>query len=103
MIGPRIGKDSNVINVNINFITVVKEVLHDLLSNVGGLFDSHWQAIVSVVAKGCTYGTKFLGRFIQFKSVVLHGHVKFGEVLVSISLLENIVDSWQSVDFAQDH
>ncbi len=52
MIFPRIGEDSDIVNVDINFGNVTEEVFHERLCNVGRWLYAHGQTIVPVVTEG---------------------------------------------------
>ena len=51
MIFPRIGEDSDIVNVSISFGNVTEEVFHERLCNFGQLLYAHGQTIVPVVTE----------------------------------------------------
>jgi hypothetical protein len=84
---PIIGKDSDIINIYVNFIEVTKEVLHYFLRNVWGLRYTHGKAIVLIIAKRHTNSAQLLAGIIQFKGIVLHGNIQLSKIFKSIPSL----------------
>ncbi|EJK58633.1 hypothetical protein THAOC_21227, partial [Thalassiosira oceanica] len=68
-----------------------------------GDLETHWDAVVAVVAKWRGNSAELLGLLVEFKGVELHRDVKLAEELVAAALLEDLVDLWQVVLDGLDH
>ncbi len=79
MVFPSVGEGTNVIDVDLCVLNVVKYIFHGLLGHVQRALEPHWQYVVSVLAKRCDNGHQIFGFFIQLKNVVLHRYVNLSK------------------------
>ena len=100
---PGIAKDTNIVDVDIDFLKVSKERFHDLLRDIGQLFNTHGQTTILVIAKRSTNGTKFAAMFVKDKRVKLHRNVIFCEKGVMSVPFEDIVYPRQGIDLVFYH
>jgi hypothetical protein len=73
------------------------------LREVGRLLDAHRHTFVSKLAKWRDDHAEVLGGFRKFESVILHGDVDFGKILIARAFLEDILDERKWIDLATDN
>ena len=72
------------------------------MGHIRGLRDTHGQAIVFIKAEGCCDCGKIFAFVIEYESVILHGNVKFGQIIVAGTSGEDILNAGNGVYFTFD-
>jgi hypothetical protein len=104
VVSPIVRENSDIVNVDLNVVgNITKNLLHDLLSNVGRLTNAHTKLEVYVKSEGSSNNAELLRFIIQFESVELHGNVHLCEELVVSSSSENVSNSGKRIVLADEH
>lgn len=80
--------------VDVRVFDISKDFLHDLLSQVWGLFDAHRSNVVMIVAFGCADNAQVFRLIIKLKCEELHACVKLGKEGVTVPFLQEDTDLW---------
>ncbi len=78
---PASGEDANITDVTFGVSYTSQNLLHSRLGISRESLESHWYAVVTERPKWHDYGAQLPAFLIQFKGVVLHGYVQFGQKL----------------------
>ena len=101
MFFPTVGKDADVVDVDLDVIAKVSEdFFHELLTEVWGLLNSHRETTIAKFAKRRSDNAKIAGKLVEFESVKTHRDVKFCEILVAFASSKNIFDPWKGINAA---
>ncbi len=77
-------KDANIIDVTLSVFYILPNLLHFHLRISRRSLESHGHVVVAEQPKRSNYGAELLTFFVQFKSVLLHGYVQFGQKLIAL-------------------
>ena len=97
---PTVVENADVIKVDVGLFDLAKEIFHDGLRFIRGNFNTHWKAVIAIIAKRSADGAQILALIVQFECVILHRHIDFRKELITGSFRKDLGDLWQVIDLA---